>query len=124
MEHYEVIIIGGGFYGCAIALYLKERFSISKILILPLYPQAGSPTTTSTFDAINAHIKDQSWVPNIRFVAGYHDNKDYIECLSKSIENSFSKHGKPDKLIFSYHGMPERYCGRLILTRNANQCLT
>ena len=86
----------------------KEK-TISKILVLPLYPQAGSPTTTSTFDAINAHIKDQSWVPNIRFVAGYHDNKDYIECLSKSIKNSFSKHGKPDKLIFSYHGMPERY---------------
>ena len=86
----------------------KER-TISKILVLPLYPQAGSPTTTSTFDAINNHIKDQSWVPNIRFVSGYHDNDDYIECLSKSIEKSFSKHGKPDKLIFSYHGMPERY---------------
>ena len=86
----------------------KEK-TISKILVLPLYPQAGSPTTTSTFDAINDHIKDQSWVPNIRFVSGYHDNDDYIECLSKSIEKSFSKHGKPDKLIFSYHGMPERY---------------
>ena len=86
----------------------KEK-TISKILVLPLYPQAGSPTTTSTFDAINNHIKDQSWVPNIRFVSGYHDNDDYIECLSKSIEKSFSKHGKPDKLIFSYHGMPERY---------------
>ena len=86
----------------------KEK-TISKILVLPLYPQAGSPTTTSTFDAINDHIKNQSWVPNIRFVSGYHDNDDYIGCLSKSIKKSFSKHGKPDKLIFSYHGMPERY---------------
>lgn len=34
MEHYDAIIIGGGFYGCTIALYLKERFSLRKILIV------------------------------------------------------------------------------------------
>ena len=91
------------------ALEIFKEKTISKILVLPLYPQAGSPTTTSTFDAINAHIKDQSWVPNIRFISGYHDDENYINSLSVSIEKSFSKHGRPDKLIFSYHGMPERY---------------
>ena len=34
MNKYDAIIIGGGFYGCTIALYLKERFSLSKILIV------------------------------------------------------------------------------------------
>ena len=28
--------------------------AISKILVLPLYPQAGSPTTSSTLDAVNS----------------------------------------------------------------------
>ena len=83
--------------------------SISKILVLPLYPQAGSPTTSSTLDAVNLHLKTQTWTPNLRFISGYHDNKNYINSLSNSIKNSFSKNGKPDKLIFSYHGMPERY---------------
>lgn len=82
---------------------------ISKILILPLYPQAGSPTTSSTLDAVNSFLSNQSWTPNLRFVSGYHDHKDYISSLCNSINKSFSKNGMPDKLIFSYHGMPERY---------------
>ena len=48
-------------------------------------------------------------MPNVRFVSGYHDNKLYIKSLSESIINNFEKNGKPEKLIFSYHGMPERY---------------
>ena len=89
-----------------------QRFkdkSISKILVLPLYPQAGSPTTSSTFDAVSSYLSTQSWTPNLRFISGYHDQKDYIISLSRSIKDSFSKNGKPDKLIFSYHGMPDRY---------------
>ena len=82
---------------------------ISKIIVLPLYPQAGSPTTSSTMDAVNKFLSKQSWTPNLRFISGYHDNDNYIDSISKSIEDSFSKNGKPDKLIFSYHGMPERY---------------
>jgi len=86
----------------------KEK-GISKIIILPLYPQAGSPTTSSTLDAVNKYLLKQSWTPNLRFISGYHDNDDYINSISNSIEDSFLKNGKPDKLIFSYHGMPERY---------------
>ena len=82
---------------------------ISKIIVLPLYPQAGSPTTSSTMDAVNDFLSEQSWTPNLRFISGYHDNYNYINSISKSIEHSFSKNGRPDKLIFSYHGMPERY---------------
>ena len=86
----------------------KEK-GISKIIVLPLYPQAGSPTTSSTMDAVNKFLSEQSWTPNLRFVSGYHDNDNYIDSILKSIKDSFSKNGRPDKLIFSYHGMPERY---------------
>ena len=91
------------------ALHRFKEKGISKIIVLPLYPQAGSPTTTSTMDAVNNFLSKQSWTPNLRFISGYHDNDNYIDSISKSIEDSFSKNGKPDKLIFSYHGMPERY---------------
>lgn len=91
------------------ALHRFKEKGISKIIVLPLYPQAGSPTTTSTMDAVNNFLSKQSWTPNLRFISGYHDNDNYIDSISKSIEDSFSKNGRPDKLIFSYHGMPERY---------------
>tara|TARA_B100000676_G_C17983023_1_gene790179 strand:+ start:1 stop:1002 length:1002 start_codon:yes stop_codon:yes gene_type:complete len=86
----------------------KEK-NISKILVFPLYPQSGSPTTASTFDGVANYLKKQIWMPNIRFISGYHDNKLYIKSIADSIENSFRKNGKPEKLIFSYHGMPQRY---------------
>ena len=83
--------------------------AISKILVLPLYPQGGSPTTSSTLDAVNSYLSTQNWTPNLRFVSGYHDHQDYVSSLCNSIKKSFSENGTPDKLIFSYHGMPERY---------------
>ncbi|GIR88516.1 MAG: hypothetical protein CM15mP87_00080 [Candidatus Neomarinimicrobiota bacterium] len=67
--------------------------------VLPLYPQAGSPTTSSTMDAVNKFLSEQSWTPNLRFISGYHDNDNYIDSISKSIEDSFSKNGRPDKLF-------------------------
>ena len=91
------------------AMDILRKEKISKILVLPLYPQAGSPTTSSTFDAVAKYLENISWMPNLRFVSGYHDRKDYISALARSINNSFNDHGRPDKLIFSFHGMPYRY---------------
>jgi len=87
---------------------LREK-KISKIVVLPLYPQAGSPTTSSTFDTIADYLKNISWMPNLRFISGYHDHDGYINALVKSINTSFNNYGKPNKLIFSFHGMPLRY---------------
>ena len=88
--------------------FFKEN-EVSKILVFPLYPQSGSPTTSSTFDAVNNFLKTEPWIPHLRFISGYHDEFDYIELLAKSVEESFSTKGKPEKLIFSFHGMPLRY---------------
>ena len=73
------------------------------------YPQAGSPTTSSTFDAVTDYLRNISWMPDLRFVSGYHDHNAYISALVRSVNNSFNEHGRPDKLIFSFHGMPYRY---------------
>ena len=86
----------------------KDNY-ITKILVLPLYPQAASPTTSSSLDEVFNELKDWPWVPSLRFTSGYHDNEKYISALSSSILNHFDKKGKPEKLLFSFHGMPQRY---------------
>ena len=88
--------------------YFKDQ-SIYKILVLPLYPQAGSPTNSSTFDEISRVLNSWPWLPNLRFVNGYHDHEDYILALSKSIKKSTSDCNNIEKIIFSFHGMPVRY---------------
>lgn len=87
------------------ALEKFKNKNITKILIFPLYPQAGSPTSSSTFDEVSNVISKWTWVPSIRFINGYHDRKEYITSVSKTI----TKAGSLDHIIFSFHGMPLRY---------------
>lgn len=81
----------------------------TKIIVLPLYPQYAGATTGSTFDAVADALKRFRWVPELVFINGYYDHPEYIEALANSIEKHFAQHGKPEKLLLSYHGMPQRY---------------
>lgn len=95
----------------AIATALRE-FQIKgvrKIIVLPLYPQYAGPTTGSAFDAVADELKHWRWVPELHFINNYCDEPLYIEALANSIREHFDAHGKPQKIIFSYHGMPKRF---------------
>jgi ferrochelatase len=80
-----------------------------RILVLPLYPQYSATTTASIFDAVMDELKTWRWLPEMRYVNHYHDDKRYITALANSILDHFKFEGKPQKLIFSFHGMPKRY---------------
>lgn len=80
-----------------------------QLLVLPLYPQYSGPTAGSTFDALAADLRRRRWVPELRFVADYHDHPAYIAALADSIHAHWAEHPPADKLLFSYHGEPQRY---------------
>jgi len=80
-----------------------------KLVVLPLYPQYSAATTGSTFDAIAANFQQRRWLPDFRFISHYHDNSTYIDAVVETIQQHWQKHGRADKLILSYHGMPQRY---------------
>ena len=82
---------------------------VRKLLVLPLYPQYSGSTTGSTFDALADDFTRRRWLPELRFVSHYHDHSAYIAALADSIKSFQSEHGSADKLIFSYHGIPQRY---------------
>ena len=105
------IEIGMRYGNPSIKLGLEKLRSKScrKILILPLYPQYCAATTGSTFDKVTKILRKWRWIPEIRFVNNYFEESMYIECLVKSIKESWKKFGKTQKLIFSYHGVPKKY---------------
>ncbi len=80
-----------------------------RILIFPLYPQYSAATTASTFDAVSDVLKKWRWIPEIRMINHYHDNPDYITALANSINAYWQTHAKPEKLLFSFHGLPKDY---------------
>ena len=81
---------------------------VSRLLVIPLYPHYSGPTTASTFDALAADFGRRRWLPELRFVTHYHDYPPFIRALANKIEAHWAEHGRADKLVFSYHGEPQR----------------
>ena len=79
-----------------------------RILVLPLYPQYSGTTTASVFDAVYAWGQQVRSVPEFRFVNRYPDHPGYISALARSINTHWQHHGRPDKLVMSFHGVPAR----------------
>jgi ferrochelatase len=86
---------------------------ISRVLILPAYPQYSSTTTAAVFDQVYAWAAQVRSVPELRFVNRYHDDAGYIHALEQSVRKQWQIIGKPnfdqnDMLVMSFHGIPER----------------
>ncbi len=80
----------------------------TRILVLPLYPQYSSPTTASVSDAVFDWGRQVRLLPELRFVNHYHDDAGYITALTKRVTDHWMSHGRPDKLVLSFHGVPQR----------------
>ena len=81
----------------------------SRIVVLPLYPQYSATTSGSTFDAVAETLSGWRRVPALRFVDHYHDDPGYIDALAASVGAAWSEGGRPNRLLFSFHGLPRRY---------------
>jgi ferrochelatase len=78
-----------------------------RIVILPLYPQYSGTTTAAVFDAVAKKLGRLRWIPELRFINNYHDAPGYINALAASIRENWAANGRGDKLLMSFHGVPE-----------------
>ncbi len=90
----------------ASALERLRAAKVRRLLVLPLYPQYSGPATGSVFDAVTAALQGWRWVPDLRFIASYHDEPAYIAALAASIHEHWQHAGRGEKLFFSFHGLP------------------
>ncbi len=86
-----------------------QRDGVRRLLVLPLYPQYSATSTGSVIDAVADAFKQLRWPPELRFINDYHDDPGHIEALAASIERWWSANGRGEKLLLSFHGIPERY---------------
>ncbi|WP_319545685.1 ferrochelatase [Ruegeria conchae] len=81
-----------------------------RILFFPLYPQYAGATTATANDQFFRALMKEIWQPASRTVPAYFDEPSYIDALASSVERAYAvMETKPDVLVCSYHGMPERY---------------
>jgi ferrochelatase len=81
---------------------------VDRLLVLPAYPQYSGATTASIFDAVFVHYTQQRNIPELRLIRHYHDAPAYIEALKQSVLAYWQKHGRGDRLVMSFHGVPKR----------------
>ena len=81
-----------------------------RILIMPLYPQYAAATSATVCDKAFEALERMRWQPALRVAPAYFDQPVYIDAIATSLEQGLAKLPfKPDKIIASFHGMPEEY---------------
>jgi len=91
------------------ALERLDLAGIGRVLLLPLYPQYSVSTTAPVIDALGRCLQKRVALPEVRWIRCYFDHPGYIQALAESIRHHWLDHGRPDKLLFSFHGIPQRY---------------
>ena len=81
----------------------------SKLLLVPLYPQYAASTTATVKDEVFKWMLKQRWQPDIRTIAPWFDDKNYIKALADTVNSNLKNKNTLDKLIISFHGIPQRY---------------
>ena len=95
---------------------------VRRLLVLPLYPQYSATSTASAFDAVFVALRSYRRLPEMRSVADYHADPAYIAALAESVEKYWLTHGRGERLLLSFHGIPQRYADAGDPYRE--QCLT
>lgn len=86
---------------------LKSQ-SIKRLVVLPLYPQYSASTTATVFDAVSKALKKWRHLPEVRFISQYADHPEYINGIANSIKAHWQNNQPGQKLIFSFHGLPQK----------------
>jgi ferrochelatase len=80
-----------------------------RILVVPHFPQYCGATTGAVYDQVQAELRRWRWLPELRFVAEYHDHPSYIEALRASVTQQWEADGRTKHLLISFHGIPEHF---------------
>ena len=78
-------------------------------MAFPLYPQFSDSTTTTSLEVVFEELGKWTQAHELRTIRNYFTHPGYIQALAGSIRKYWEQHEPPDKLLFSFHGIPQRY---------------
>jgi protoporphyrin/coproporphyrin ferrochelatase len=96
----------------AIASVLAQFPDCEELIVLPLYPQYSATTTAAVFDAVSSHYQSQERIPAIHFISEYYQSSAWLDAMEARIRNHWDLHGQSEILLFSFHGIPQRFANR------------
>ena len=81
---------------------------VGKILILPLYPQYAASSTGAASDKAFSALMRQRNQMSVRTVSRFYDDAGYIGAMKQHIQAYWAQHGRGEKLLLSFHGIPQK----------------
>ncbi len=88
------------------------RNGYKRLLVVPLYPQYSATTTAPVYDQLADFQRSCREVLDIRVVKSYYDHPAYIKALADSVRQYRQQQGPADRLLLSYHGIPQEYADK------------
>ena len=85
---------------------------VRRLIVLPLYPQSSGSTTGAVYDQVAEGLRAWRDMPELRVIASYCSEPDYIGALAGSLREHWSTHGRNGHLLMSFHGIPQAYVVR------------
>jgi len=79
-----------------------------RILVVPLFPQYSASATAAALDAVFAHAQRERRMPGLRTIDCFHDDPGYVRALARTVNDYWTRHGRPDRFVMSFHGLPRR----------------
>lgn len=101
------------------AIASLESAGITRIIIVPLFPQYSSTTSASVYDqacfaalgrrSANGSVSKR-FVPALRFMDAYYSEPGYISAMQSHLSRYLEEMADaPDYYVLSFHGIPKRY---------------
>ena len=91
-------------------IYKLHDAGCERLIVLPLYPQYAAATTATVCDEVYRVLMGMRWQPSLKIIPHYESDPLYIKALSNSLDSKIAKiNWKPDLVIASYHGIPQKY---------------
>nr|NLD41040.1 ferrochelatase [Actinomycetales bacterium] len=102
------------------AVETLKSAGITKIVVLPMFPQYANSTIASIYDTVMLHalgrgkgraggLPEKKYIPTLRFIHPYYNDPEYIEVLAGSVRRQLEDVPEFDRLVISFHGEPRRF---------------
>jgi ferrochelatase len=89
------------------ALERLRKKNVDRIVFFPLYPQYAASSTGSSIEELY-RVAGQRWVtPSIATVESFYEDPGFVHAFAE-VGRATIAEAKPDHVLFSYHGLPER----------------
>lgn len=92
-----------------------EAGRVTRVLVLPLYPQYSATTTGPVYDQVARYLLSTRRAPDLRILHDYCDHPAYLDALAATVRewrDGQGREGAPRRLLFSFHGIPQAYADK------------